>query len=58
MQGFLLAETQNTGIQGGSHYRFELKTDLEATLDILGENDRIGDVVEDLNDIAIAKNRV
>ncbi|MDS0300901.1 AAA family ATPase [Halogeometricum sp. S1BR25-6] len=55
MQGFLLAETRNTGIQGGSHYRFELKTDLEATLDILGEDGRIDDVVEDLFNIASAK---
>ena len=30
VQGFLPAETRNTGIQGGSHYQFELKTDLEA----------------------------
>ncbi|ELY97338.1 Cdc6/Cdc18 family protein [Natrialba asiatica] len=58
MQGFLLAETRNTGIQGGSHYRFELKTDLEATLDILGEDGRIDDVVEDLIDIATAKKLV
>lgn len=55
MQGFLLAETRNTGIQGGSHYRFELKTDLEATLDILGEDTRIDDVVSDLTEIATAK---
>lgn len=55
MQGFLLAEIRNKGIQGGSHYRFNLKTDLEATLDILGEDGRIDDVVDDLIDIAIAK---
>lgn len=55
MQGFLLAETRNTGIQGGSHYRFEVKTDLEATLDILGEDTRIDDVVSDLTEIATAK---
>ena len=58
MQGFLIAETRNQGIQGGSHYRFEVKTDLEATLDILGEDNRIDDVVEDLTDIATAKNLV
>lgn len=58
MQGFLFAETRNTGIQGGSHYRFELKTDLEATLDILEEDDRIDDVVEDLINIANMKNLV
>lgn len=55
MQGFLLVETRNKGIQGGSHYRFELKTDLEATLDILGEDSRIDDIVEDLIDISDAK---
>ena len=55
MQGFLLVETRNKGIQGGSHYRFELKTDLEATLDILGEDSRINDIVEDLIDISDAK---
>ena len=56
MQGFLLVETRNKGIQGGSHYRFELKTDLEATLDILGEDSRINDIVEDLIDISDVKN--
>jgi len=55
MQGFLIAETRNRGIQGGSHYRFEVKTDLEATLDILGEDNRIDGVVDDLVDIATAK---
>lgn len=55
MQGFLLVETRNKGIQGGSHYRFELKTDLEATLDILGEDSRINDIVEDLIDISDVK---
>lgn len=54
MQGFLIAETQNKGIQGGSHYRFELKTDLEATLEILGEDSRIDEVVKDIIDIATA----
>ena len=58
MQGFLLVETRNKGIQGGSHYRFELKTDLEATLDILGEDSRIDDVVADLIDIAAAKKMI
>lgn len=58
MQGFLLATTRNTGIQGGSHYRFELKTDLEATLDILAEDNRIDSVVEDLVSVATAKNLV
>jgi cell division control protein 6 len=58
MQGFLLVESRNTGIQGGSHYRFELKTDLEATLDILGEDERINDVVGGLTEIAIAKQLV
>lgn len=58
MQGFLIVETRNRGIQGGSHYRFEVKTDLEATLDILGEDNRIDDVVEDLTEIATAKNLV
>lgn len=58
MQGFLIAETRNKGIQGGAHYRFELKTDLEATLDILGEDSRIDDVVENLVTIATAKNLV
>lgn len=58
MQGFLIVETRNRGIQGGSHYRFEVKTDLEATLDILGEDNRIDDVVEDLIEIATAKNLV
>jgi archaeal cell division control protein 6 len=58
MQGFLLVETRNKGIQGGSHYRFELKTDLEATLDILGEDSRIDDVVADLTDIATAKKTI
>jgi cell division control protein 6 len=56
MQGFLLVETRNKGIQGGSHYRFELKTDLEATLDILGEDSRIDDIVDDLIDISDVKN--
>ena len=55
MQGFLLVETRNKGIQGGSHYRFELKTDLEATLDILGEDSRINDIVDDLIDISDVK---
>ncbi len=55
MQGFLIVETRNRGIQGGSHYRFEVKTDLEATLDILGEDNRIDGVVDDLVDIATAK---
>lgn len=55
MQGFLIAETRNKGIQGGAHYRFELKTDLEATLDILGEDGRIDGVVDDLVDMATAK---
>jgi cell division control protein 6 len=55
MQGFLLVETRNKGIQGGSHYRFELKTNLEATLDILGEDSRINDIVEDLIDISDVK---
>lgn len=55
MQGFLLVETRNKGIQGGSHYRFELKTDLEATLDILGEDSRINNIVEDLIDISDVK---
>jgi cell division control protein 6 len=54
MQGFLIAETRNRGIQGGNHYRFELKTDLEATLEILSEDSRIDEVVEDLVDIATA----
>ena len=56
MQGFLLVETRNKGIQGGSHYQFELKTDLEATLDILGEDSRIDDIVDDLLDISDVKN--
>ncbi|SEP32362.1 cell division control protein 6 [Halogranum amylolyticum] len=58
MQGFLLVESRNTGIQGGSHYCFGLKTDIEATLDILGEDERINDVVEDLTEIAVAKQLV
>ncbi|WP_089827229.1 Cdc6/Cdc18 family protein [Halogranum amylolyticum] len=58
MQGFLLVESRNTGIQGGSHYRFELKTDLEATLDILSEDDRINGVISDLTEIATAKQLV
>lgn len=55
MQGFLIAERRNTGIQGGNHYLFELKTDLEATLEILGEDDRIDEMVDDLIDIASTK---
>lgn len=58
MQGFLIAETRNKGIQGGAHYRFELKTDLEATLEILGEDSRVDDVVSDLIEMATATGRV
>lgn len=58
MQGLLVAETRNRGIQGGAHYRFELKTDLEATLEILGEDGRIDDVVDDLIEIATRKNLI
>ncbi|GGN25449.1 orc1/cdc6 family replication initiation protein [Halarchaeum nitratireducens] len=49
MQGFLIAESRNRGIQGGNHYRFELKTDLETTLDILREDNRLHDLVADLS---------
>lgn len=52
MQGFVVMETRNTGIQGGAHYRFELKTNLEATLEILAEDDRLSDVVAELNHAA------
>lgn len=56
IQYFLFAETGNTGIQGGLHYRFGLKTDLEATLDILSEDSRIDDVVSDLTESRLQKN--
>lgn len=52
MQGFLVAKSQNTGIQGGQHYTFELETDLETTLEILAEDDHMAGIVDDLVEIA------
>ena len=58
MQGFLIAETRNRGIRGGSHYQFELQTDLEATLEILAEDGRVENIIEDMIEIATAKKLV
>jgi hypothetical protein len=37
---------RNTGIQGGQHYLFGLGADLGTTIDVLRENERLGDVMD------------
>jgi cell division control protein 6 len=37
---------RNTGIQGGQHYLFGLGADLDTTIDVLRENERLGDVMD------------
>lgn len=56
MQGFLQAEVRTTGVKGGQHYVFDLKTDLGTTLEILSEDDRVEDIIEEINNIAHANN--
>jgi cell division control protein 6 len=46
LAGIVRARTKNTGIQGGSHYVFDLNVDLEMTIDVLREVDRIADAQE------------
>lgn len=40
LAGIVQARTKNTGLQGGSHYVFELDADLEMTIDVLRVVDR------------------
>jgi len=58
MQGFLQAESRTTGVKGGQHYVFELKTDLETTLEILSEDGRVKSVVDSLVSTARAHSQI
>jgi len=46
LAGVVNAMERNTGIQGGQHYLFELGADLGTTIDVLRENERLGDVMD------------
>lgn len=48
MQGFIIAQTRRTGVQGGTHYIFELKTDFEVTLEILAEDEQVCGIIKNL----------
>lgn len=46
LAGVVNAMERNTGIRGGQHYLFELGVDLGMTIDVLQENERLGDVMD------------
>ena len=46
LAGVVNAMERNQGIQGGQHYLFELGADLGTTIDVLQENERLGDVMD------------
>lgn len=48
MQGFIIAQIRKTGVQGGSHYVFELRTNFDVTVDILSETTEISDLLSNL----------
>jgi hypothetical protein len=39
------AQTKNAGIQGGSHYVWDLDADFELTIDVLKEVERLGETI-------------
>ncbi|MDL0132051.1 orc1/cdc6 family replication initiation protein [Halobacterium salinarum] len=50
LAGVVNAINKNTGIQGGQHYVFELAADLEMTIEVLRETERLGDVVDHITE--------
>jgi hypothetical protein len=46
LAGVVNAMERNKGIQGGQHYLFELSADLGTTIDVLQENERLGNVMD------------
>ena len=49
LAGVVNAIEQNKGIQGGHHYMFEVSADLGMTIDVLQENDRLGNAMDFLS---------
>ncbi|EMA25655.1 Cdc6/Cdc18 family protein [Haloarcula argentinensis] len=49
LAGVVNAIEQNKGIQGGHHYVFEVSADLGMTIDVLQENDRLGNAMDFLS---------
>lgn len=45
MAGIVVANQHQTGVRGGPHYRWELDEDLGMTMDIVGEDSRVGEVI-------------
>lgn len=46
LAGVVNAVEQNQGLRGGYHYVFEVSADLGMTIDVLQENDRLGDAMD------------
>jgi len=46
LAGVVNAVEQNQGLRGGHHYVFEVSADLGMTVDVLQENDRLGDAMD------------
>lgn len=56
LQSFLESETKTGGIRGGDYHTFWVKVDLNDTIEILGEDTRIEDVVTDIKNTAQKSN--
>jgi cell division control protein 6 len=50
LAGIVQGQTKNTGLQGGSHYRWDLNADLGMTLTVLREIDRFENVMDIITD--------
>lgn len=46
LAGIIQAQTKNSGIQGGSHYVWDLDADFELTVDVLREVERLSDAMD------------